>query len=275
MTINTYATLAEYKAYATGRGQTAVNDTADDAVITGLLKSASRLIDQQARRKFYPRIDTHYYDIPEGRRLWLGDDLLKITSLVNGDDSAMTEYTLEDVNHPPYYAIRLRDYSIVTWESDSNNSAQNVIEVTGEWGYHDEYTQRAWVAVGTLGAAITDTTGKSATLTAGHSAVSGKTFKIDAEIFTGSISTNTLTITMRGDNGSTAATHLINAVLYQWEPMDIVHNCCLQIVQSAYKRRNGETQSDTATVTAAGVVLTPDDVPANVMRALKDLRSLT
>ena len=275
MSINNYATVSEYKAYATGRGQSSTVDLADDDVIDDLLKAASRVIDQQARRKFYPRIETHYYDIPEGRRLWLGDDLLAITSLLNGDNTAMTEYTLENINHPPYYAIRLRDYSSIPWETDSNNSAQNVIRVVGEWGYHDEYTERGWVSVGTLAAAITTTTGTTATLTAGTTATSGATFKIDSEIFSGSLATTTLTIDKRGDNGSTAATHLINAVVYQWQPMDMVHNACLQIAQSAYKRRFGETQSDTATVTAAGVVLTPDDIPANVMRVLRDLRSLT
>jgi len=59
-----------------------------------------------------------------------------------------------------------------------------------------------------------------------------------------------------------------------WSPMDIIHDFCLQIVTTGYKRRSGESQSDTASITAAGVVLTPDDIPANVMRGLKDLRPL-
>jgi len=272
--INNYATVQEFKAYVTSRGQDALPDADDDDVIDRLLASASRLIDQQARRKFYPRIQTHYYDIPEGRRLWLGDDLLSITSLLNGDNSAMTEYGLEQVNDPPYYALRLRDYSSVTWVTDTNNSAEDVIKVLGEWGYHDEYTQRAWVNVGTLSAAVTDTTGKSFSLTTGHTASTGRIFKIDSEIFTANVYPASLTVTKRGDNGSTAATHLINSVLYQWQPMEIIYDACLQIANNAYKRRFGVSDTQAQFETPAGVIVTPGDVPANVMRVLRDLRSL-
>jgi len=238
------------------------------------LQSASRLIDQQARRKFYPRVETQVFDIPDGREIWFYDDLLACSAVTNGDTTAITDYLLEDYNHPPYYALKLKDWTSQFFVQDSNGGSENVIQVTGEWGYHDEYTQRAWISAGTLGAAITDTTGLSATLTAGHTAATGRIFKIGSEIFTGSVATNTLTIVKRGDNGSTAATHLNGSALLMWSPMDIIHDACLQMTHQAYIRRSGLTDNSAASQTDAGAVVSPGDIPGNVMRALRDLRSL-
>ena len=43
---------------------------------------------------------------------------------------------------------------------------------------------------------------------------------------------------------------------------DDIKSACLMIATSAYKRRFGESTSSTATITAAGVVLTPQDIPS-------------
>ena len=67
MMTNKYATLTDYKAYASARGQTASTDTTDDGVITNLLTQASRYLDRETKRQYYPSVETRLYDIPIDR----------------------------------------------------------------------------------------------------------------------------------------------------------------------------------------------------------------
>lgn len=262
--VNLYSTLTDYKAYSLSRGQTANPDTTDDGLIVDLLEAASRYLDDKTGRQFYPSVETRKYDIPDTAELWLDQDLLELTTLTNGDDTeiASSSYILLDANVTPYYAVKLKDTSSVAWESDSNQYTEQVIEILGWWGYRHKYAQRGWQSVGTLGAAISDTTTLAFTMTAGHSVVAGQILKIDSEIYNVStVATNTVTPIARGDNGSTAATHNNGATVYKWVPQEEARNAVLEIANSAYQRRFGKTVGESATVTAAGVVLTPRDIP--------------
>lgn len=58
------------------------------------------------------------------------------------------------------------------------------------------------------------------------------------------------------------------------ESMKIIkatENICLAIVMNEYKKRYGANATGTATITAAGVVITPDDIPALQRKALVSL----
>lgn len=271
---NKYATLTDYKAYSTARGQTASTDTADDAVINNLLAQASRHLDRETKRQYYPSIETHLYDIPFDRDLILDNDLLEVITFTNGDLTTITgtNYILKG-NTPPYWSFTLRDTSNDVWTANAEGSAEQVLSLLGVWGYHDQYAQRAWLAVGTLGAAITDTTTLAFMMTAGHSIVPGNILKIDTEYFNVStVSTNTITPVKRGDNGSTAATHLNGATVYAWQPMDEVKQNTLEIANSAYMRRFGKNTGESATVTGAGVVLSPRDIPSMAQAFINDMR---
>jgi hypothetical protein len=107
--MNNYATLAEYKSYVTSRGQTATTDTTDDAVIESLLESASRYIDDETGRVFYPYVQTRLYDVPDSRELLLDEDLLEVLVLTNGDSTTMptTEYFYIPKNIFPAYGIKI------------------------------------------------------------------------------------------------------------------------------------------------------------------------
>jgi hypothetical protein len=275
--LNLAATLADFKAYSVARGQTASTDATDDAVIVDLLEVASRYLDDKTGRQFYPSIETRLYDIPEDSSLYLDADLLSLTTLTNGDAAAIssTDYVLLPSNETPRYCIRLKGDAGVQWEADSDNDTEQVISVLGWWGYRQKYSQRAWMSVGTLGAAITDTTTLAFTMTAGHSVVPGQILKIDSEIFNvNAVATNTVTPLARGDNGSTAATHLNGATVYRWVPQEEVHNAVLEIANSAYQRRFGKAVGESATVTAAGVVLSPRDIPAMAAECIKSFMRL-
>jgi len=270
-TINTYASLSEFKNWKRNPGGPDMSaDATDDTVIEDLLEAASRHIDEETGgRTFYPRVETRYYSIPESyeddrwidgivrssrnaRELTVDDDLLEIISLTNGDGTviASSEYDLVPRNLSPKFAIRLKAGSAVMWEDDADGNIEDVIAVAAIWGYHDRYAQRAWKTGGTLGAAL-NISALSLTMTAGHSLAVGQVVKIDNEllIVTG-ISTNTITVNQRGENGSTAATHLSSATVKIWQPMDSIRQASLEIASNANSRRHGQNESGAASVSA-------------------------
>lgn len=131
--VNGYTTLAKIKAIM-GILST---DAADDTVIEDMITQASRLIDDITRRTFYARTETHYYDTPKNRFLYVDDDdLLTITTLTNGDAVviASTDYILEPANATPKYIIKLKASSTISWQGDSSGNTEQAISLAGTWG---------------------------------------------------------------------------------------------------------------------------------------------
>lgn len=267
MTIrNAYCTLNEFKDYITSPQNELEASDRDDGVIERLIVSASRRIDDMCNRRFYPRIETKSYDVPNGRALWLEDDLLEVITLTNGDDNtiASTEYIFNPKNEYPKYAIILTEATSTLWEEDSSFNTEQVIDLLAYWGYHDRYSLEAWGTAGTLGAAWNSATTLTATLTAGHTldANGGQIIKIDNELFnTSNAEGTTLAVLARGDNGSTAATHDNASTIYVWQNMDDINQLALEITNMMYKSRFGENVETVSTLTSAGVVVTPRSVP--------------
>jgi hypothetical protein len=135
MTItNGYCTLAEVKNFL----RIVSTDATDDTVLEQIVEGSSRLIDIETRRTFYARSETHYYNVPEGRELWIDDDdLLAITTLTNGDGTTITntDYNLIPANSVPKYAIVLKEASLINWQYSSAGNSEMVISVAGTWGY--------------------------------------------------------------------------------------------------------------------------------------------
>lgn len=274
-TLRAYATLADYKAYVTARGQTSTTDTADDAVIEMLLKASSRWFDERTARRFYPYIQTRYFDVPDGRVLKLDEDLLEVITLVNGDGVTIpsTEYALRPRNESPYWGIRLVDNSTYIWASDGSGDTHDVIAVTGIWGYHNDYTN-AWDSASTLAEAL-DTSETGLDVADGSGYAVGNLVRVDNELgYLSAIATNTLTST-RGESGSTAATHDSGATVRVWQPMDNLKEAVLETAMQAYKRRFGQSGNINQTVTAAGVVLIPKDIPVLADMFVESVRKYT
>jgi hypothetical protein len=275
--INLYANLQDYKNYAVARNQSASTDQIDDSVIVDLLEKASRDLDDMTGRQFYPSIETETYDVPDGDELTFDRDVLQIISLSNGDGTSISasNYIFKPANFTPHYALRLREGSSVEWEADTDNNTEQVIDMVAWCGYREKYNQRAWKSVGTLGAAITDTTTLAFTMTAGHTVAAGSIVKIDNEIFNiNAVAGETVTPLMRGDNGSTAATHLISAVVYKWIPQEQAKGIVLELANAAYNRRFGKVTGESAQVTAAGVVLSPRGLSAESEKFIKSFARL-
>ncbi len=279
-TLNSYATLQEYKTYAVARGQTASIDTFDDVMIERLLKTASKYIEDESAIHFVPYIETRYFDVPkadslEPRVLRLDDYLLEVITLTNGDGTVIpsTEYTLRPRNRSPHYGIRLIDNSTYYWASDGAGDTHDVIAVNGVWGYHDRYNQ-AWLLGSTATEAMDDNeTGYDVTSSSLFAV--GNLIRFDNELgYVSAIGTNSLTIT-RHENYSTAATHLTSINIYIWQPMEQARNAVCEIAKTAYGRRKGESTSSNVTVTAAGVVLSPRDIPTMARDFILTMRDIT
>jgi hypothetical protein len=267
---NPYITTSDFKAFQ----RVTSTDAADDLVIDAIVENTSRFIDDYTGRHFYPTIETRLYDIPNSNfpdrdTIFLDEDLLSLTTLTNGDLSVITntDYIVNPVNSTPYYSVKLRNTSNISWQSNAAGSSEQCISVNGVWGFHNKYAY-AWTLGGTLGAAISTTSTLSATMTAGHTLANQQIWKIDNEILQGTVLTNALTFNVRGDNGSMAATHLNGASVYIWSPISQITLAAQQIVNSFYKKRFGENVSTAATITAAGVVLAPRDIPDSAIRIL-------
>ncbi|MFN8372564.1 MAG: hypothetical protein U0694_06770 [Anaerolineae bacterium] len=76
------------------------SDTADDARLLGALQAASAHIERAAARRFCPRIAAlkHQIERYDSLYLTLHDDLLSLTSLLDGDG---TSISLNDVIYQP------------------------------------------------------------------------------------------------------------------------------------------------------------------------------
>lgn len=130
-----YCTLAQVRKYTDFKS---ASNTDDDALIEQLITAASKRIDTYTGRTFTEATETRKFDAvrdTEGQRLWMDDDLLAVTSITNGDGTAIvaSDYVLEPANEAPKYAIKLLASSSESWTF--NTDPEQAITVVGEWGY--------------------------------------------------------------------------------------------------------------------------------------------
>lgn len=118
----------------------------EDALVDQAIAQASRTIDGQCHRRFYPTSATRYFDWPDDRgarawRLWLDQhDLISVTGLTIGGEAATTaDFLLEPVNDGPPYTHIEADLS-TTSSFDAGPTHQRAIAITGLWGYNNDVT---------------------------------------------------------------------------------------------------------------------------------------
>jgi hypothetical protein len=204
MTItNGYATLAEYKTWIAVRGLVGSvgTDASDDTMIELLIEAASRHIDREAGRRFYP-------------------------------DASNTDYYFQ-AKDP--YCVDLPDFaSIATVAVDYSNTRSYTSLSSTDWdALPDNYLAEG---VPITGLAI--------------SPVSGTYFP-----------TQRRGVRVNGKRGWLAA------------PTDI-KEACLSIAQSLNGTRSGQSSAGKLTVTAAGVVIRPEDVPAAAQAVIMHYRNI-
>jgi Phage gp6-like head-tail connector protein len=126
--------------------------TTEDALLTGYITTAQRIIESQAPlgtgRVFEAAADTtRYADAPQTQNIYDYDgpnynlllhdigDICSITSVVNGDGTTVSasSYTTDPRYKTPFWAIKLKRYSGVVWTYSS--TAEASIAITGRWAY--------------------------------------------------------------------------------------------------------------------------------------------
>ena len=137
-----------------------------DALVDDAIGAASRIIDSECHRKFYPTTATRSFDWPPDQtsrswRLWLdNNELVSLASLtVAGTSATVGSFLLEPVNEgPPYTHLEANLSTSAAFSASTTH--QRAIALTGVFGY-DNITQ----AAGTTAANQSDTTGTSLTIT--------------------------------------------------------------------------------------------------------------
>jgi hypothetical protein len=207
--------------------------------------------------------------------LQFDDHLLELTSATNGDGTAITLSVL--LYHPatlyPKYGTSLKVQSSQVWTSDTYGECEQVIALTGVWGYHDDYS-RAWVLSGD---AVADALGLNASVTtinvtnssgAASDLISprfqaGQLIKVDSEyIDITSITGNALTV-VRGVYGSTAAAHLTAAPISVYRPMADVTMAVIRLTAWRYRQKDANV-FDATVILGTGVKTTPSATPPDV-----------
>jgi hypothetical protein len=138
------------------------NET-DDKQLMSHIGRASRSIDKYCRREFYPLRETRFYDYREAREIRLDKDLLSLETLktMNGASTIASPTMIlqngDNYNRPPWDKIVLRYNTGSLFLFSGTDQRAN--EVTGWWGYHEDYGN-AWVDTGaSLGASYSASAG--------------------------------------------------------------------------------------------------------------------
>lgn len=252
------------------------------AFLTYVIGPMCARFDEESRQTFAPLIDTRPYDAAQDNidyyrnLLFLDYPLLSASEVaINGTvltlwDGVQANKSAADYNYrhrgqTPYYALQgLKNVS--TWSPGQYGSTTggwgdiaDAISVTGIWGYRLRYPTEGWRATSTLLAALNSTATSFAVAAAGGASFSpGMLIQIDSEMLSvESISTDTLTV-KRGQRGSTAASHLINAPVNVWYPEPNVQRALTIMCAYAYAKRGVYEQFKVDTIGGFVSQMPPD-----------------
>lgn len=221
----------------------ATADTADDTRLLAALQAASAQIERAAGRRFCPRKTALQHDFTSSLELLLDDDLLELTSITNGDGSAVN---LSDVipvpDEAPFSFLRLIGSSAFYW----NLSRTQAITVTGVWGWHDraaemwrssaDTVQNNPLSSSAISLTVADADGADAETETPRFQV-GHLLKIENEylrVLGVNTVTNVLTV-MRAVNGTSAASHVLNTPIYVYQPPADLNQLSLRWASWLYK----------------------------------------
>lgn len=169
-----YCTREEVKA------SLSMNDTSrSDAQVDRAIEDASRSIEQLAHRRFYPEIDTRYFDWPNEQparswRLWLDEnEVISVVTLTSGGQ-ALTGFFLEPNGYgPPYTSINLDQGSSSSF--GGGDTFQQSVALTALFGYSDDQ-----IPAGTAAEAM-DATETDLDVSDGSLVGVGDVLKVDSE----------------------------------------------------------------------------------------------
>ncbi len=226
-----------------------------------LRDEVSREFDRETRRHFHGLTATRYYSGSGAREMWLGDDLLSITTIKIADTAdqptafentltTATDYTLwpRNADGKPYRKIILNpDGEYSAWPVGVDN-----IQLVGKFGYSEE-----WQTAVVNGTAVTGTlasgTDTTLVLSLGGDVEPGDMLKVGSEEMEVTGVAGTTAIVVRGCNGTTAAAATDAAVYIRRYPRD---------VENVVKERTVARRWDSQGGYAGGITLSGDSMNA-------------
>jgi len=268
MTTNTYTNLARVRDYLGLNTANASANTDDDATLMNFIGRASRSIDAYTRRKFYPRVETRFYNYKESKRIFLDDDLLQLNTLKTQNGACAVASgvlflgTGDNWNNPPYDSITMNDSSGSVLNFSATKQRAN--EVTGIWGYNESWGD-AWVDTGaslndaysasglSLGLAGAGSVGSGASDVLGeHPRIApGDLLKIGDEYFhvlSGGTSGNASVIVKPYANGTTATSHASGASIAKYAPEPDIEWCARRLTGWLFGQKDSPYTQKTAFV---------------------------
>ena len=263
-TRHTYASTDDLRDYLAGTSYSS-GWTSDANILRRILEaSTSRIDNYVGMQSFGARSETHHYDIGTGTlrespqpsvsgvssgELGIGDKLVAVipfedwlidtTTVTNysGTDRTTSEtltegyandYWLEPYNSNPKVRLKFNEDS-----TKSFNAGQQTLAIAGIWGFTNDTTVETDLAV-----AITDADATSVEVTNASSLSIAQTILVGTEqMYITGISSNTLTVE-RGCNGTTSATHLINANVSSYDYPPLVVQACLDLAKIEFRDRD-------------------------------------
>lgn len=140
-----YATTAQLKSYL------GITSSSDDSLLSDAISGAQAMIDAFCHRHFEPESKhgpaashTHYFtplserdggDLLDDYTLNLGHDLAELTSITNGDGTAIptNAVVLLPLNVVPANMIRIKSSSSYFWTY--TDSPEGAVQIAGKWSY--------------------------------------------------------------------------------------------------------------------------------------------
>lgn len=290
-----YATLTQVRAYL----KLTATETVDDTLLQTCITWANQTLDTLRRGDV--RLETRYYDYPLAAvqlfgyydaetwvaqmnaagllgagRLQLDDDLLALSSIMNGDGTALptTEILLEPANIYPKAVLKIKTGSAYRWLPDDENREQ-CISVTGLWGYRPQYAS-AWVSTDTVQNNPLTAAGTSITVVSAARFQAGQLLKIGDEfVAVTAINTtsNYLTVT-RAANGTTAAEHTQSTAIYIYVPWGNYQLAGVRLAVWRYRQKDVNVFEETTSF-ETGTTIIPATIPADIRALLPPRRFIS
>jgi hypothetical protein len=291
-----YATLTQIRAYL----KLATAETADDALLQTFITWANQTLN--AIRRGDVRYETRYYDYPiqagnafgvydaetwvqqmnaagllSQGKLMLDDDLLALVSVTNGngEDLPTTALITEPPNIYPKHILRIKRGSEYRWQMGDNGEREQVIAVTGWWGYHPDYGS-AWTLTDAVQSNPLSAVATSVTVTDGGLFQTGQLVKIEDELLTvtaANPTTDSLTVT-RGANGTAAAAHVQTTPIYRYTAWGNYALAATRLVVWRYRQKDANVFEKTTSF-ETGVTIVPAAIPADIQALLPPRRQVT
>jgi len=206
--------------------------TAEDTKVSDLIEMVSLAIEEEVAVVFYPVTKTKYFDHPDP------DNILKFDEWLISVDTFTTQNTEVAVTSGQYYLMQGGSYQgppydRIVMKTDStrpnllySGTLQQANALTGKWGWRDEYGATGATVLNDPSLAID---GTSLTVLTGKLETHQMLLIGTEQVYVSSISagdTNDTVTIARAQNGTTAAIHLKDVVVYrQLAPFDIEELC--------------------------------------------------